>query len=84
MVGPISDDERSAFAWKLKLGFVLLVAFSSGLITLQADAGLVGFLAASGAGTVVGLVLVRIAFPSWERLAESEGVESSYEWDRKD
>lgn len=84
MVGPVSDDERSAFAWKLKLGFVLLVALSSGLITLQADAGLVGFLAASGAGTVVGLVLVRIAFPSWERLAESEGVENTYEWDRKD
>jgi hypothetical protein len=82
MVGPISDEERSAFAWKLKLGFVVLVALSAGLITLQADAGLAGFLAASGAGAVLGVLLVRIAFPSWERLAESEGVENAHQWDR--
>ena len=84
MVGPISDEERSAFAWKLKLGFVLLVALSAGLITLQADVGLAGFLAASGAGAVMGVLLVWIAFPDRERLAESEGVDSTHQWDRND
>jgi hypothetical protein len=84
MVGPVSDEERGAFAWKLKLGFVLLVAFSGGLITLQTDAGLVWFLAASGAGAVLGTVLVRIAFPSRERIAESEGVENAHQWNRDD
>jgi hypothetical protein len=80
MVGPISDEERSAFAWKLKLGFVLLVAASAGLITLQADAGLVGFLAASAAGGLVGVLLVWIAFPDRKEFAESEGVDT-HDWD---
>ena len=84
MVGPVSDEERDAFAWKIKVGFVLLVAFSAGLITLQADAGLVGFLAASGAGAAMGVLLVWIAFPDRERLAESEGVENPHQWDRED
>lgn len=84
MVGPISDDERNSFAWKLKLGFVVLVAASAGLITLQAKAGIVAFLAASVAGAVVGVLLVWIAFPTRERLAASDGVDNSYEWDRED
>ena len=80
MVGPISDEERTAFALKVKVGFVLLVALSAGLITLQADAGPVGFLTASAAGAVMGVLLVWIAFPSRERLAESEGVDE-HRWD---
>lgn len=84
MVGPVSDEERTAFAWKLKLGFVLLVAFSAGLITLQADAGFAGFLAATAAGGVIGVLLVWIAFPDRERLAESEGIENPRQWDRED
>lgn len=63
MVEPVSDEERSDFARKLKLGFVLLVGLSGGLITLQTDAGLAGFLLATGIGLLAGFVLVWIAFP---------------------
>lgn len=68
MVDPISDDERNSFARKFKIGFVILVGLSGGLITLQADVGPVGFAVATGAGLVVGLVLVWIAFPERQDL----------------
>ncbi|WP_302080467.1 hypothetical protein [Salinibaculum rarum] len=80
MVGPVSDEERNSFAAKLKLGFVLLVALSAGLITLQADAGPVAFVGASVAGGLVGVVLVWIAFPDREELADSEGVDDGPDW----
>lgn len=63
MVGGISDEERERFAVKLKVGFVLLVGLSSGLITLYADVGWQGFLLATSVGLVVGLLLVWLVFP---------------------
>lgn len=58
MVGPTTTDEarRSANA-KLKVGFVLLVGFSPGLVVLQAGGSLTQVSAAVGAGLVVGLAL---------------------------
>ncbi|WP_340099173.1 hypothetical protein [Salinibaculum salinum] len=82
MVGPISDEERDAFAWKLKAGFILLVGLSAGLITLQADAGLVWFLVATVAGGIVGVILVWIAFPERQQLVDSEGVDDDHDWGR--
>lgn len=63
MVGPISAEERLAASRRIKLAFVLLVGFSSGLITLQGDTSLSVFVLAVLAGLVVGIVLVVFAFP---------------------
>ncbi|MEF8782602.1 MAG: hypothetical protein V5A39_06390 [Haloarculaceae archaeon] len=63
MVGGITDEERERFAVKLKAGFVLLVGLSAGLVTIQAGASLEAFLAATAAGSVVGVVLVWLVFP---------------------
>jgi hypothetical protein len=82
MVGPISDEERDAFAWKLKAGFVLLVALSAGLITLQADGGLIWFLGATVAGGFIGVVLVWIAFPERQQLVDTDGVDDDHDWGR--
>jgi lysozyme family protein len=76
MVGPIDDAERLSFMKRLKVGFVLLVGVSAGLITLQTDAGPTAFAGALAVGSLLGIVLVRFAFPaggsgdgadSWER-----------------
>jgi len=64
MVGPISDEERESFVRRLQIAFVLLVAFSAVLITLQTKAGPVALLTAGGVGVAVGVVLLWIAFPS--------------------
>lgn len=82
MVDPISDEERTDFARKLKMGFILLVAFSAGLITLQAGAGLVGFLGASVAGGFVGVVLVEIAFPERQQFANNDSADDDHDWGR--
>jgi len=63
MVDGISDEERERFAVKLKAGFVVLVALSSGLITLYADVGRQVFFFATVVGLVVGLLLVWLVFP---------------------
>lgn len=76
MVEPVSDEERSDFAKKLKIGFVLLVGLSGGLITLQADAGVTGFLVATCLGVAAGVILVRIAFPEQRDLQRGGSGES--------
>lgn len=83
MVGPVPDEERDSFARKLKAAFVLFVGLSAGLITLQSDAGVVGFLIASGAGIAVGALLLWIAFPSRSRLQDESGTywENRYDGD---
>lgn len=68
MVDPISDEERRSFIRKLKAGFVVFVGLSAGLISLQTDAGLVGFAAASATGMVLGIVLLWAVLPSRESL----------------
>jgi ammonia channel protein AmtB len=64
MVGPISDAERNEFRRRVKVGAVLLVAASAGLITLQTDAGLVTFGAAVAIGATTGAFLVWLVFPT--------------------
>lgn len=73
MVDGVSEEERSSFARKLKAGFVLLVGLSAGLITLQADVGLPIFLGAVGAGIVLGVLLVVIAFPERADFERGDG-----------
>lgn len=65
MVGPESERERRrpGIPRKLRLGFVALVGVSAGLITLHGGVGPLGFASAVAVGTLVGVVLVRLAFP---------------------
>lgn len=63
MVGPISSEERSAAALKLKLALTALVAVSAGLIAVQGDASLPFVGLAVVGGAVVGAALVWFVFP---------------------
>jgi hypothetical protein len=59
MVGPsLSDEERDAANFRLKVGFVLLVTVSGGLVALQAGGTLVQLVGGLVGGLAVGLVLL--------------------------
>ena len=59
MVGPSdTETERRAASLRLKVGFVLLVGVSGGLVAQTADASTMQSLAAAAGGLVVGGVLV--------------------------
>jgi lysozyme family protein len=59
MVGPsLTDDERDAANTRLKIGFVLLVAASGGMVALQTGGTPVQLVGGTVGGTVVGLVLL--------------------------
>ena len=59
MVGPsLTDDDRRRVSRRLRLGFVVLVAISGGLVAIQVGAGLPGIVVASVAGGGLGLALV--------------------------
>ncbi|MFC7227292.1 hypothetical protein ACFQML_07745 [Salinirubellus salinus] len=63
MVGPMSSEERSEGALKIKLAGTLIVGASMGLITLQGDVPLWVTGVAVLAGLVVGAALVWFVFP---------------------
>ena len=63
MVDPVSDEERQSFLQKTKIGFVIVVGLSGGLMGLRIDAGLTGLAIAIGAGLLAGILVVWIAFP---------------------
>jgi len=63
MVGPVSDEERLSFLKKVKIGFVVLVGLSGGLMSASVDASLPAILGAVFAGLVVGVVVVALVFP---------------------
>jgi hypothetical protein len=63
MVGPMSSEERSEGALRIKLGSTLIVGLSMGLITLQGDVALWVTGLAFLLGCVVGLGLVWFVFP---------------------
>lgn len=63
MVGPLSGEERDAFAVKLKIALVAVVAASGGLMAIHGGASLPVVAAAVLGGLVVGVLLVRIVFP---------------------
>lgn len=64
MVEPISDEERSAFYRKVKIGLSVLVGLSGGLITSQTDATLLQTGLAVVAGLALGAVLAWFIVPS--------------------
>ncbi|MFB6142769.1 MAG: hypothetical protein ABEJ30_05440 [Halorientalis sp.] len=66
MVGPISNEDRDSFMTRLRVGFVVLLAVSAGLITLQGDPSLAVVGGATAGGLVAGLVLARLVFPDRE------------------
>jgi|APHM01.1.fsa_nt_gi hypothetical protein len=66
MVGPVSNEERDAFTRKLKVGFVVLVGLSAGLITLQGDPSVVVFVGAVLGGLAIGAVLTWFIAPEIE------------------
>ena len=73
MVGPMSSEERSEGALKIKLGATLIVGLSMGLITLQGDVplwvtGLVTLL-----GLVAGAALVWFVFPGTGEVQSTAG-----------
>ncbi|EMA45763.1 hypothetical protein [Halococcus saccharolyticus] len=63
MVGPVSREERLTASRRIKIGFIVLVGLSAGLITLQGDSSLLTFALAVCVGLVVGAVVVWLAFP---------------------
>lgn len=59
MVGPsLTDEEHRAASLRLKLGFVLVVGFSAGVIALQAQGSLIQTAAATAGGLLLGWILV--------------------------
>jgi hypothetical protein len=76
MVDGITDEERERFAVRFKAGFVLLVAVSAVLVTVQAGAGLPALAVAAAGGVVVGIVLVRLVFPDREDLKRGDSSRS--------
>ena len=64
MVGPTTREERRSASRRFKLGFVVLVGLSAGLITLQGDVSILLTLLSVLAGLLVGVVVVAFAFPS--------------------
>ncbi|SFK82906.1 hypothetical protein SAMN04487950_1309 [Halogranum rubrum] len=59
MVGPsLSDEEHRIASLQFKLGFVLVVGISAGIIALQAQGSLVQIGVAAVAGIVLGWLLL--------------------------
>jgi hypothetical protein len=73
MVGPMSSEERSEGAFKIKIGATLVVGVSMGLITLQGDVPLWMTGVAVLAGLVVGAALVWFVFPGTGEVKSTRG-----------
>jgi hypothetical protein len=71
VVGPVSNEERSEAAFRIKIGIVLFVGLSSGLITLQGDVPPWQTGVAVLVGLLTGLLLVYIVFPGDGSVASS-------------
>ena len=76
MAGPISREDRERTMTRLKVGVVLLVGLSGGLITSQGETDLSVVAAAVLGGLVVGAALVWFLFPDLEDL--SPGTDREY------
>lgn len=63
MVDPVSSEERSEAAFRIKVAIVLFVGLSAGLITLQGDVPLWQSGVAVLVGLLTGALLVYIVFP---------------------
>jgi hypothetical protein len=73
MVGPMSSEERSEGALKIKLAATFIVGASMGLITLQGDVPLWVTGVAVLAGLVVGAALVWFVFPGTGEVQSTAG-----------
>lgn len=69
MVDPISSAERSRTLRRVKIGTVLLVGLSAGLIAVQSGGSVEVIAGAVFGGTVVGAALVWYLFPDVDALA---------------
>lgn len=63
MVGPVSTEERSSFALKVKLALTATIGASAGLIATAGDASLPLVAGATLVGLAVGAALVWFVFP---------------------
>lgn len=70
MVGPIRQRDRDTANRRLKIGFVVLVTASAGLITLSADPTLLQFAGGLGVGGVLSVALLRYVTDILEQLRE--------------
>ena len=73
MVGPMSSEERSEGALKIKIGATLIVGLSMGLITLQGDVPLWVTGVAVLAGLAIGAALVWFVFPGTGEVQSTAG-----------
>jgi len=71
MVGSSTEENRSSLVRRLKMGIVLVVGLSMGLVALNGGAPLEFITLAVAAGLAVGVLLVRIVFPG---TGEAEGL----------
>ena len=76
MSGPISQEDRERTMTRLKVGTVLLVGVSGGLITSQGEAAWTVVAASVVGGLVVGAGLVWFLFPDLEDV--SPGTDREY------
>jgi ammonia channel protein AmtB len=73
VVGPsITPEERDVANLRLKVGFVLLVAASAGLVAVQAEASLLQLAGAVAVGAAVGLALLAFMI-RWSRQMRESG-----------
>ena len=63
MVGPMTSEERTRLTLRLKIGFVLLIGFSAGLITLLGTPTLLEVALVTAVGLVFGALVVAVVFP---------------------
>ena len=63
MVGPIPSADRESLAFRLKVGFSLVIGASAGLITLQGDVPLAVTGLVALVGLVFGAVVTWFVFP---------------------
>lgn len=69
VVDPIPNDDRLRTLRWMKLGGVLLVGLSAGLVAIQGDASPQAIAAAIAGGLLVGGVLVWYLFPDADAIA---------------
>ncbi|MES3518314.1 MAG: hypothetical protein PPP58_11700 [Natronomonas sp.] len=79
MVGPVGDEDRKRTTRWIKIGFVLLVGASAGLITTQGDPSPLVFVAAVCAGLLLGVVLVWYLFPDFQNLSPDDDKRRRFE-----
>jgi uncharacterized membrane protein YccC len=73
VVDRISEDDRTQTLRWVKVGTVLLVGLSSGLVSLQGDASVESAAIAVGVGLLVGTGLVWYLFPDRDSIAPASG-----------